>query len=60
MQWIICPGEIKADISANYQYSSIDEHAAFAENYVLQLTNKQALKKAGILSKNFWLKNFRQ
>lgn len=49
--------EVKADISANYQYSSIDEHAANAENYLLHLTNKQALIKAGILSKNFWLKN---
>ncbi len=49
--------EVKADISANYQYRDINEHAAFAENYILQLTNKQALTKAGILSKNFWLKN---
>ena len=50
--------EVKADISANYQYSNIDEHAQTAENYILQLTSKQALKKAGILSKNFWLKSF--
>jgi hypothetical protein len=49
--------EVKAHISANYQYSSIDEHAEYAENYILKLTNKQALTKAGILSKNFWLKN---
>jgi transposase len=49
--------EVKADISANYQYSSIDEHAEYAENYIFKLTNKQALTKAGILSKNFWLKN---
>lgn len=49
--------EVKTDISANYQYHNIDEHAAFAEAYILGLTNKQALKKAGILSKNFWLKN---
>ncbi len=48
--------EVKADISANYQYSSIDEHAAYAEHYILHLSNKQALTKAGILSKNFWLK----
>lgn len=50
--------EVKADISANYQYSNIDEHAAFAETYILGLTNKQALKKAGIRSTNFWLKNY--
>jgi transposase len=50
--------ELKADISANYQYQSIDEHAQFAEEYTLQLTNQQARKRAGILSKNFWLKSF--
>ena len=50
--------EVKADISANYQYSSIDEQTAWAETYLLHLTNKQALKRAGILSKNFWLKSF--
>jgi hypothetical protein len=49
--------EVKADISANYQYSNIEEHTAYAENYILMLTNKQALKRAGILAKNFWLKN---
>jgi len=48
---------VKADISANHQYQNIEEHAAYANNYILSLTNKQALKKAGILSKNFWLKN---
>lgn len=49
---------VKANISANYQFSDIDEHAQFAENYSLILTNKQAQRKAGILSKNFWLKPF--
>ena len=50
--------EVKADISANYQYRNIDEHTACAETYILALKNKQALKRAGILSKNFWLKSF--
>jgi hypothetical protein len=50
--------EVKTDISANYQYQNIDEHIAYAEDYILRLTNKQALKRAGILSKNFWLKKF--
>jgi hypothetical protein len=50
--------EVKADISANYQYENIDEHTAYAEKYILGLKNKQALKRAGILSKNFWLKSF--
>jgi transposase len=48
--------EVKADISANYQHSNIDEHTRLAENYIRKLTNKKALKRAGILSKNFWLK----
>lgn len=48
--------EVKSDISANYQYTSIEEHALCAENYTLSMTNKQALLRAGILSKNFWLK----
>jgi transposase len=50
--------EVKADISANHQYSNVREHADFAETYILMLTNKQAQIRAGILSKNFWLKSF--
>jgi transposase len=50
--------EVKSNICANYQYRTIDEHAATAEKYILQLTNKQAQIKAGLLSKNFWLKSF--
>lgn len=49
---------VKGDISANQQFSNIDEHADFAENYIMKLTNTQALRKAGILSKNFWLKKY--
>ncbi|MDQ3257320.1 MAG: transposase, partial [Acidobacteriota bacterium] len=50
--------ELKSTISANYQFSSIDEHAEYAENWLLTLTNKEALRKAGVLSKNFWLQSF--
>ncbi len=50
--------ELKDDISANYQFKTIDEHADFAEDYILQLSNREALRRAGILSKNFWLKLF--
>ena len=50
--------EVKDDISANYQFSSIDEHAAYAEAYIFNLSNREALCRAGILSKNFWLKRF--
>lgn len=50
--------ELRADISANYQYQDANEHAVFAELYTLSLSNKQALNRAGILSKNFWLNAF--
>lgn len=50
--------EVKDDISANYQFKSMDEHADYAEDYLLKLSNREALRRAGILSKNFWLKSF--
>lgn len=49
---------VKADVSSNFQYPSIDHHTIAAEKYILNLSNKEALKKAGILSENFWLKAF--
>lgn len=45
--------QVKSDISANYQFVHIDEHAAAAELYSRSLTNRQAKIRAGILSKNF-------
>jgi transposase len=50
--------EVKSHVSANHQYQSIEEHAQAAEKYLLHFTNREALKKAGIQSKNFWLKSF--
>jgi len=50
--------ELKGRVSANYQFSSIDEHADYAEDWLLRLTAKEALRKAGVLSKNFWLRSF--
>lgn len=50
--------ELKSNLSANYQYASIDEHAETAQAWVLDLTDKEALRKAGVLSKNFWLRSF--
>lgn len=49
---------LKADISSNYQYSNVEEHAYTAINYVRNLSKKNALLKAGILSERFWLKSF--
>lgn len=50
--------KVKADIAANYQHATIEQHALVATDYALKLTNKKALQRAGILSKNFWLKSF--
>ncbi|WP_414696781.1 transposase [Paraflavisolibacter sp. H34] len=50
--------EVQSDVSANHQYANIAEHADFGETYILKLTNFQAKHRAGILSKNFWLKSF--
>lgn len=47
---------VKADVSANYQYPDIEAHAQAAREYIRKLTGKQTLKKAGVLSLNFWLK----
>ncbi len=50
--------EMKGTISANYQFRSIDEHAEYAESWALKLSHREALRKAGVLSKNFWLQAF--
>lgn len=50
--------QVKADISTNHQYADIDEHVDFALNYMRSLTKTQALIRAGIISKNFWLKRY--
>jgi len=50
--------ELKGKVSANYQFSSIEEHAEYAAAWLLKLTDQDALRKASVLSKNFWLKSF--
>ena len=45
----------KNDVCANRQYATIDDQADEAERWVLMLTPREAKRKAGILSKNFWL-----
>jgi DDE superfamily endonuclease len=52
--------ELKDNISANYQFKDIEEHAAMAEQWILSLSKSEALVKAGVLSKNFWLQSFLQ
>jgi hypothetical protein len=54
--------ELDRDIAANRQYRTVYELADHAERYILGMTPRQALTKAGILSGRFWLgdlcKNF--
>ena len=45
----------KGVVSANRQYADIDQQATAAEDWFLWLTPRQARRKAGMLSKNFWL-----
>lgn len=49
--------ELKGKISANRQYKTIDRQADYAENRVLGLKPRETLRKAGILSENFWLRD---
>lgn len=48
--------EAKRARSASRQYDTIDEHARQVEDWIQNLTPRQTLRKAGILSKNFWLR----
>ena len=46
---------VKGGICANRQYRTVDGQADYAERYILGLTPRQALRKAGALSDDFWL-----
>jgi len=50
--------ELKADISANFQYKSIARHADFAQRWIFSLSKTEALRKAAMLSEDFWLRAF--
>lgn len=52
--------ELKGTISANHQFASIEQHARQAAGWLMSLTKREALRKAGILSKNYWLQSFLQ
>ena len=53
-------GGLKNDLAANRQFASIDELAGHAEEWVRSLSAKQTLRRAGLLSKNCWLKQVRK
>lgn len=48
--------ELKRLMTANRQFRTVDEEAAYAEQWLLGLTPTEARRKAGILSDDFWLK----
>jgi len=50
--------ELKGDLAANRQFRNIGEAVGYAEQWVLKLTDNQALQKAGVFSKSCWLKRF--
>lgn len=49
---------LRADISANHQFKTIDQHADFTERWLFSLSKTEALRKAGIRAENFWLRAF--
>lgn len=49
---------LKAEISANVQFRSVEEQAAFAQQWIVALSKTEALRKAGIRAQKFWLKAF--
>lgn len=50
-------GHAKDEISANLQYGTIEEHVDRFLEYIEGLSPREALRKAGVLSDNFWLKD---
>jgi len=52
--------ELKRLIAAHRQAPSLDEWAEQAAQWVLGLNKQEALRKAGLLSPHFWLRNLLQ
>src|SRR6266568_3028805 len=50
-------GDGKDEVSANKQYESIDDHVGRFLCYLEDLSPREALKRAGVLSEDFWLKS---
>jgi hypothetical protein len=50
--------ELKRLIAANRQFPTMDVEADYAVAWFLGLSARAALRKAGILSKHFWLRDF--
>jgi hypothetical protein len=48
---------LKQHIAANRQYPTVDAQAQDAEGWVLDLSRHLTLRKAGVLSRHFWLRS---
>jgi hypothetical protein len=51
---------LKNELAANRQFASIQDQTRYAENWLRALSPTQTLCKAGLLSKDGWLKNVRK
>lgn len=49
-------GQAKDAVCANAQYTDIDQQADVFIAYLNGLSNRQALRTSGVLSKHFWLR----
>lgn len=49
-------GKGKDVVSANKQYATVDEHVDRFLQYLESLSPREALRTAGVLSQNFWLR----
>jgi DDE superfamily endonuclease len=49
--------QAKQVVSANRPYADIEEHVYRFTRYLYSLTRRQALRKAGVLSDDFWLRD---
>jgi hypothetical protein len=52
--------ELKRLVASNRQTETVDHLAQQAERWLLELSPQEALRKAGVLSENFWLKHLLQ
>jgi hypothetical protein len=50
--------ELKGDLAANRQFKNIVEAVDYAKQWVLHLTDTQAIRKAGVFSKSCRLGHF--
>lgn len=50
--------ELKGDLAASRQFRNIAEAVDYAEQWVLNLADTQALQKAGVFLKRYWLRHF--